>query len=391
MEKLINCPNSQFENSNFENLLGLSIEIKRGFYNYGTPESSKLNSLIQILTSIKEIHDDLRYSKYNIKSKQDIIYKFNNIYVFTSFFLKALNEIYKNGKPDEHVSLKQMDILLKFIDKDITSKSIYDYLIFILDLLHRELLPYPYNIPCLDNLISYNSPFDQFEKSKKIFYDYYNSIYKESIISELFNWIRRERKTCKNCYKSTFSFQSFPILLFNLDSMDEFLTKNNLYKKNINQTGKKFTLDECLKLYSIIDHIQNIQEYCIYCRKKGVFYSNYFFQTSPKYFFIGINRTKTIKLIFPEEFKLQKDEGSDLKYTKYKLAGFIMKEENNNYSCVLKQNEYHDGKGIIIEEWKKFIDETIVPIKFIKNEKDDIEESKVFHPLNAEILLYKAI
>ena len=263
----------------------MSIETKRGFYNYGTPESSKLNSLIQILTSIKEIHDDLRYSKYNIKSKQDIIYKFNNIYVFTSFFLKALNEIYKNGKPDEHVSLKQMDILLKFIDKDITSKSIYDYLIFILDLLHRELLPYPYNIPCLDNLISYNSPFDQFEKSKKIFYDYYNSIYKESIISELFNWIRRERKTCKNCYKSTFSFQSFPILLFNLDSMDEFLTKNNLYTKNINQTGKKFTLDECLKLYSIIDHIQNIQEYCIYCRKKGVFYSNYYFQTSPKYFF----------------------------------------------------------------------------------------------------------
>ena len=60
MEKLINCPNSQFENSNFENLLGLSIEIKRGFYNYGTPGSSKLNSLIQILTSIKEIHDDLR-------------------------------------------------------------------------------------------------------------------------------------------------------------------------------------------------------------------------------------------------------------------------------------------------------------------------------------------
>ena len=51
----------------FENLLGLSIEIKRGFYNYGTPGSSKLNSLIQILTSIKEIHDDLRYSKYDEK------------------------------------------------------------------------------------------------------------------------------------------------------------------------------------------------------------------------------------------------------------------------------------------------------------------------------------
>ena len=390
-EKVYNCSILDFENLNFENLLGLSIDFKRGFYNYGTPESSKLNSLIQILTSIKEIHDDLRYSKYNIKSKQDIINKFKNIYVFTSFFLKALNEIYKIGKPDEYVSLKQMDILLKFIDKDLTSKSIYDYLMIILELLHQEFLSYPNNIPCQDKLISFNSPYGQFENSKNIFYDYYNNEYKKSKISELFNWISRERKTCKNCYKSTFSFQSFPILSLNLDSMDEFLTKNKLYTKNMNQTGKKFTLDECLKLYSIIDNDYNLIEYCIFCQKEGVFYHNNYFQTSPKYLFIDIYRTKTIKLIFPEEFKLQKDEGSDLKYTKYKLAGFIMKEENNNYSCVLKQNEYHDGKGIIVEEWKKFIDETIVPIKFIKNEKDDIEESKVFHPLNAEILLYKAI
>ena len=389
MEKVYICSILDFENSNFENSLGLRIDIKWGFYNYGTPESSKLNSLIQILTSIKEIHDDLRYSKYNEKSKQEIINKFNNIYVFTSFFLKSLNEIYKKGKADEHVSLKEMNIILKF--KGIKIKNIYNYLMIILELLQQEFLSYPNNIPCQDKLISFNSPYGQFENSKNIFYNYYNTEYKKSKISELFNWIIRERKTCKNCYKSTFSFLSFPILSLNLDSMDEFLTKNKLYTKNMNQTGKKFTLDECLKLYSIIDNDYNLMECCMYCQKEGVFYHNNYFQTSPKYLFIDIYRTKTIKLIFPEEFKLQKDEGSDLKYTKYKLAGFIMKEENNNYSCVLKQNEYHDGKGIIVEEWKKFIDETIVPIKLIKNEKDDIEESKVFHPLNAEILLYKAI
>jgi len=371
----------------FENLLGLSIETKRGFYNYGTPGSSKLNSLIQILTSIKEIHDDLRYSKYDEKSKQDIINKYNNIYVFTSFFLKALNEIYKNGKPDEHVSLKQMDILLKFIDKDLTSKSIYDYLMIILELLHQEFLSYPNNIPCQDKLISFNSPYGQFENSKNIFYNYYYNEYKNSKISELFNWIRREKKICNKCNKYTISFQAFPILLFNLDKIDNFLTQYNLY--NTNNPEKILKLDECFQVYSLQNDIKNNQEKCEFCQAVGSLYSNYSFQTSPKYLFIIINRIKKIKLAFSQELKLQKDEGSDLKYTKYKLAGVIIKEENNNYSCVLKQNEYENERGTIIEEWKKFYDENAISIKFDKESSASINQ--IFDPLNAEILIYKGI
>ena len=371
----------------FENLLGLSIETKRGFYNYGTPGSSKLNSLIQILTSIKEIHDDLRYSKYDEKSKQDIINKYNNIYVFTSFFLKALNEIYKNGKPNEYVSLKQMDILLKFIDKDLTNKSIYDYLMIILELLHQEFLSYPNNIPCQDKLISFNSPYGQFENSKNIFYNYYNNEYKKSKISELFNWIRREKKICNKCNKYTISFQAFPILLFNLDKIDNFLTQYNLY--NTNNPEKILKLDECFQVYSLQNDIKNNQEKCEFCQAVGSLYSNYSFQTSPKYLFIIINRIKKIKLAFSQELKLQKDEGSDLKYTKYKLAGVIIKEENNNYSCVLKQNEYENEKGTIIEEWKKFYDENAISIKFDKESSASINQ--IFDPLNAEILIYKGI
>ena len=371
----------------FENLLGLSIETKRGFYNYGTPGSSKLNSLIQILTSIKEIHDDLTYSKYNEKSKQEIINKYNNIYVFTSFFLKALNEIYKNGKPDEHVSLKQMDILLKFIDKDLTNKSIYDYLMIILELLHQEFLSYPNNIPCQDKLISFNSPYGQFENSKNIFYNYYYNEYKNSKISELFNWIRREKKICNKCNKYTISFQAFPVLLFNLDKIDNFLTQYNLY--NTNNPEKILKLDECFQVYSLQNDIKNNQEKCEFCQAVGSLYSNYSFQTSPKYLFIIINRIKKIKLAFSQELKLQKDEGSDLKYTKYKLAGVIIKEANNNYSCVLKQNEYENERGTIIEEWKKFYDENAISIKFDKESSASINQ--IFDPLNAEILIYKGI
>jgi len=107
------------------------------------------------------------------------------------------------------------------------------------------------------------------------------------------------------------------------------------------------------------------------------------------YLFIIINRIKKIKLAFSQELKLQKDEWSDLKYTKYKLAGVIIKEENNNYSCVLKQNEYENERGTIIEEWKKFYDENAISIKFDKESSASINQ--IFDPLNAEILIYKGI
>ncbi len=158
---------------------------------------------------------------------------------------------------------------------------------------------------------------------------------------------------------------------------------------NTNNPEKILKLDECFQVYSLQNDIKNNQEKCEFCQAVGSLYSNYSFQTSPKYLFIIINRIKKIKLAFSQELKLQKDEGSDLKYTKYKLAGVIIKEEKNNYSCFLKQNEYENERGTIIEEWKKFYDENAISIKFDKESSASINQ--IFDPLNAEILIYKGI
>ena len=394
-DSIVQLRNSIIVNSandgNYENLFGMSIEKKQGFCNYGKPESSKLNSIMQILTSIKDIHDDLLNSIFYGKAKLEIINKFSNIYVFTSLFSKALNEIYNKGKPGEHVSLKEMDILLKFIDRDITNKNIYDYFMKILELLHQEFLSYPYNISSNDQLISFNSNYDELSPSKKQFFDYYyNGTYRKSMISELFNWVRRERRFCKHCHVSSYSFQAYPIVLFDLDSMDNFLIKENMYKDNKAQNEKVFKLQECFQIYQIQNEFKGNQTQCTNCGYSGNLYSNYFFETSPLYLIIVINRTKTINLEYTENLELPKDTESNITIEKYKLAGIIMREENN-YSCIIKQNEKETQKGVVVEEWKKFCDENITDIKFQKNPENNANSIKVFHPMNAKILIYKGI
>ena len=161
--------------------------------------------------------------------------------------------------------------------------------------------------------------------------------------------------------------------------MDDFLIKENMYKDNKAQNEKVFKLQECFQIYQIQNEFKGYQTQCTNCGYSGNLYSNYFFETSPLYLIIVINRTKTINLA-----------ESNITIEKYKLAGIIMRE-GNNYSCIIKQNEKEIQKGVVVEEWKKFCDENITNIKFQKNQENNANSIQVFHPMNANILIYKGI
>ena len=137
-----------------------------------------------------------------------------------------------------------MNIILNFLDNDISKKSTYDFLLFILNTLHEELISYPDNIPRKGKLISFNSKFtNDIEESKNQFNNYYSTNYFKSMISELFNWIRREERFCSYCdsksyvdskgknQKFTYSFQAFPIILFDIDEIAEYAKNQKLYEK----------------------------------------------------------------------------------------------------------------------------------------------------------------
>ena len=367
---------------------GLDLSNKRGLCAFEDEQYSRLNSIIQMLTSIKEIGETINPNTIE-EDSVNTIQKFNHIYPFTSFFHKAYFELYENPKKaEENPSLSQMNIFMKFVNKDISKQRLYNYFISILRFLHEELVNYPFVIiPGKEPLISFNSPFSDLENSKNIFYPYYDNTYQKSIISNLFNWIRKEARYCNKCQITNYSFQSFPSLLLDLDDIDKFLTDNKMY---LNEKEKKLDLQIYLNnIYSVFDHINNDnKELCTSCNANLGFRSNYYIDTSPPYFVIILNRNKEIHFSYKDEFELQKNDASTYVYTKYKLRGVILKEAEK-YSCVIKNSEYKNKEGKIMEHWKKFSDDKVKSIKFEKSGNYFENQNDIFNPYNTRILLYK--
>ena len=337
-----------------------------------------------MLTSIKEIYELMDNEEYN----NNKINKFNHIFILTSFFYKAFIEVYKKGDLKKNPSLKEMDIILKYLnnnlnkDLDINKVSTSECLLFILGQLHEELLSYPDNIPRQDNLVSFGNNFGEINTSKNEFYYYYNQTYSKTIISNLFNWIRRAKRTCNICNQSSYSFQAYPLIVFDLDHIVQYMFQS---KKQIN-----LDLYNCFKINSLIKYNNNnANDTCPLCKKMGGSNINYSLQTSPQYFIIVINKNKPISLSYKEELELPIDENSDLHYRKYKLIAVIMRE-GNQFSCVMKNSEYeNDGK--IIENWIEFNDEKVNDIIFEQGKNNSEEEEKIFRPMKAKVLIYRGM
>ena len=353
----------------------LDISNKNCFSIFDSPDCSRLNAIIQLLTSIKEIYDKLNDKKENelnlnntIAIKENELYKkFNHIYILTSFFQEALNEVYKNEK--KNISLKNMDIILHFLDIDCSKKDLYNYLLLILQSLHNELIQFPDNLN-QENLISFNSAFAESQTSYYQFINYYESMYKKSIISDSFNWMRKESKMCSNCELS--SFQTFPMIQFDLAQIQQFLINdiNNINNQFINKNSI-IDLSNCFECYSKISYPGT--ENCQFC--KSPHNSIYYIQFSPKYLLIVIKNNKHLNLRYPEKFDIRNYVSGGFPY--YNLMGVVLKEEGK-FNCLLKDEN--------INKWKKFSDDQKQNIDITgKN------YSEIFHPVNSRILLYKGV
>ena len=367
---------------------GFDLSLKKGFINFDLDESSRLNAIIQMLTSIKEIYELMDNGEYN----NNKINKFNHIFILTSFFYKAFIEVYKKGEFEKNPSLKEMDIILKYLNNNLNTKinsnlnalSTSEYLLFILGQLHEELLSYPDNIPRQEKLISLENNFGEINTSKSQFYHYYNQTYTKTVISNLFNWIRRAKRTCNICNQSSYSFQAYPLIVFDLDHIVNYM----------NQRGKQINLDlkNLFIINSMIRYNNNTNDTCPLCKQMGGSNINYSLQTSPQYFIIVINRNKPISLSYKEEFELPIDGNSDIYYNKYKLIGVIMKEgqEGKQFSCIMKNGD--DEKiGKKIKNWIEFQDEKVNDFIIEEGMNNSEQEIKIFHPLNAKILIYKGM
>ena len=350
----------------------LDITNKLGFKNYGLPESSKLNSIIQMLTSIKEIY-------YHFINRKKDIKEYNHIYMFSSFFLEAINSIYSKNKKED-ISLNQMDIIIKFFDSDISSKDIVEYLKYILQLLHNELLPFPTNLN-QENLISFNSPMEDRINSFNKFNYYYQNTYQHSIISDLFNWIEEKKVICDNT-NYTSSFQAFPLIEFNFDVLF-----------NVPQPNNELIVDitNCFDNYfkTLIKDNPPLP-LCTFCNNNHL--SNHSIFNTSSYLIIALNRKNIngIKFKYMNELDLSSFLRQDAQFKKYKLIGVIF-EENNKYYTIIKNEK--GGECSKKEEWKKFDDQNVTSLLIDPDNPESDKETfnEVFNRNKARILFYKGI
>ncbi len=366
--------------NNNENEKDIDISNKRGLKNFDG-RSSRLNSLIQLITSIKEIRDELIIKNQNFYSK------YNHIYILTSTLINIFNELYNPYDMNKGYELKELKIINDFIEEGINDRSLDKFLLYFLDTLHEELNCSEFKKNNKISLVSFNSPYDSEINSWSNFVGYYQNYY-QSIISDCFNWIRKENNKCTECHNSVFSFQAFPFIVFDLEKTYEFIISNQTEYKNLfNQyKGDKKELEKKIAEYKKKKekhpiHIQNCFDYyskntdnnetnCIFCNKKTKHISNYLVYKSPKYFIIIINRKDLKNIAFEEDLNLETFVDEASQYKLYKLLGAIVfnkfGEREKHYFSVLKDKEM----------WKKFDDDKISNINL--KDEDYCKKARMF-------------
>ena len=387
MEGKINNPN-YIVNQN----IGLDISYKRGLKNINN-NNSRTNSLIQLLTSIKEIIDYLQ------KNKAKFI-EFSQIYVLTSTLINVITELYDKTKENQPYNLSKLKTVINFINPEINStkslKSINEYFLFLMDTLHEELKEKKGNDPIHKGLIKYDKINDTKEISLKNFLNEYNQYY-DSIISRNFNWIRQTKIECVECNNSVYSFQSIPFLEFDLDEIHEYvITHQTEYKQTISkyQNNKKLLVQkiseyrskkmmQSISLYNCFDfysknnyNYKNDKIYCNYCKKETRYIINYFVYNSPNYFFIILTRKQNINLDYPEEINLETFIEEEKANKKYKLFGTLINSSINNY-----EKHYYSAIKNVDQTWKKFDDENV----------SDIKSKEARNPIYSRVIVYKSV
>ena len=364
---------------------------KRGLVNFDK-ECSRLNSIIQLLTSIKEIKD------YLFQNKEEISY-LNHIYIVSSTLIKIFEQLYNKEENTEN-NVEKLNYILNFINpiQNKNQTKIDQYLLFILDILHDELNQTNLKEKNQINLTSFESPVNDENESLKVFENYYKEYYK-SIIANNFNWIRKKNYMCSSCSSSLYSFQAFPFIEFDLDKTHEFTifqhtefkkifddykgNKNLLIQKQNEYINKKLKvpihITDCFKYY--LNHRESLDINCNSCQQFTQNNCRNFIYKTPNYFCILLNRKEQIdgiKITLCDELKLENFVEKNNEYKRYKLLGLLvynkLNDSEKHYSAIIRNYD---------QSW----------IKFDNDKKSKVLDEKSIYDsnTNARLLLYKGV
>ena len=178
-----------------------------------TFQSIYINAVLECLSNIKGLSNSLlkQYGTFNINS-QPLCASYSNL----------LYELFHTKEPYIKIDLfyqiceKLNPIFSKKKEKEIEAKN---FLLFIMNTLHKELLPINQdNNSQIEDIDSYDE-----EKAHKYFLKKYNS--NRTVISNIFYGINRDIIICNVCKGSEYFFQTFNILLLSYEKVKKYKDK----------------------------------------------------------------------------------------------------------------------------------------------------------------------
>ena len=336
-----------------------------------------MNATLQCLSQTKNL------SNYFLKKvNQDKIYQKQNqtnelqlcpIYLELIQNLWDKNNINKSFSPNKFMNvIEEMNPLFK---KGQAGDS-KDFIIFILEQLHRELKK------PVSNIIANEEPLNQYDKINA-FNNFLAEFSKEcSILSDLFFGINETTNICLNCknyyeskklsYPICYNYGIFNCLIFPLEEVKNM--KNNLLKNNnqinINIDNNRVTIYDCFYYNQKSDLFTGENKnYCNVCKKlwDSIYTSRIF--SAPNILILILNRGKgnifNVKLDFNEviditQFVIQKDK-PQLIYSLYGVITHIGESGPNAHfmaSC----------KSPVDNKWYRYNDAMVNPINNIQKE-----------------------
>ena len=258
-----------------------------------------------------------------------------------------------------------------------------DFIIFILEQLHKELKKPINNINNNNNLI--NQPFNQYDKLNA-FDHFFKSFTEEcSIISDLFFGFIETTNECLNCKNNymlsglqnpiCYNYKIFNCIRFTLKEVKNMKNNNNSLQFNnfiqMNQNNR-VSLYECFFYNQKTDYFTGAnQNYCNICKQlNDSMYTSRIF-LAPNILVLILNRGKgniyDVKLDFTEiiditQFVLSKDKPK-IVYTLYGVITHIGQSGPNAHFVATCKNT--DNK------WYRFNDSIVQPIKNFQKEVID--------------------
>ena len=338
-------------------------------------------------------------NKYNNEKiiNNNIAFNNKNDYQLSPAYFELIQNLWEiNGTksylPQKFINtIKDMNQLLS-IDE---SNDIKDFIIFIIEQLHRELRTTDSSY--INNISDTNEELNQFDNNSTFIYCFKEFKQEYSIISDIFFGLKEIKNKCLNCKNNyekglinnyiCYNYEMFNCLIFPLKEVYNMKNTSmyyNNYMSNYIQNNNNFvSLYDCF-IYNQKNEIYNgdNQNYCNLCKQLCDFsYSSKIFISPNVLILIIINEKKNMNNI-----KLNFNESLDI--TEFVYSKNIPKLIYNLYGVIsdISQNQSNSHfiascKSPINNLWYRYNDSNVIPITNIQND--------IFELGNPYILFYK--